>query len=433
METSDEILMRMTSFHPQYIGPDIHRVHRILKDLGNPEKNLPPVIHIAGTNGKGSTLATLRGLLEASGKTVHAFTSPHLVKYHERFYVSGADISEDMLVDALLECERVNDSQEITHFELTAALGFHVFANNPADVLLLEVGLGGTWDATNVIDHPALSVITPVALDHQQFLGNDVATIAKDKSGILKHRCPAVIGEQCDEALDAIREVAEEKDVPLKVFGQDFTVYEEHGRLVYQDEGGLLDLPLPTLQGRHQISNTGTALAAIRSLPDLVKAPAYEEGIRQTTWPARFERLKEGALVDLVGPRAELWLDGGHNPHCGAALAETVATLEERHPKPLYLVTAMMERKDAGGFLSAFSGLARQVRTLSVPDAENSYSAEVLADIARGVGLSAAPMPDLASALKDILAEEKDPRILICGSLYLAGHALRLNAESETV
>ena len=433
MTSSDDILARLMSFHPQYIGPELGRVHRLLESLGNPQKKLPPVVHIAGTNGKGSTLATLRGLFEASGKTVHAFTSPHLVHYHERFYIAGANIAEEALVEVLEECEEANNGEEITHFELTAVAAFHAYTKTPADVLLLEVGLGGTWDATNVIDNPALSIITPVALDHQQFLGEDIPTIATDKAGILKPGCPAVIAEQSDEALDAIRKCAEEKNVDLKVFGHDFTVYEEHGRMVYQDEDGLLDLPLPVLLGRHQISNAGTAIAALRALPNLVPEPAYEAGLRATTWPARFERLKEGTLLDLAGPGAELWLDGGHNPHCGAALAETVAGLEERNPRPLYIITGMMQRKDAGGFLGAFEGLAKEVHTLDVPDTESSHTADELADIARAVGLTASPTTSLEQALKSIAQKEKNPRILICGSLYLAGHALRLNAQGLKV
>lgn len=427
MESSDDILQRLMSFHPQYIGPELGRVYRLLESLGNPQEKLPPVIHIAGTNGKGSTLATLRSLFEASGKTVHAFTSPHLVHYHERFYIAGASISEAALIEVLRECEEANKGEEITHFELTAVAAFHAYTKTPADVLLLEVGLGGTWDATNVIDTPALCIITPVALDHQQFLGEDIPTIARDKAGILKPGCPAIIGEQCDEALDAIREVADERRVDLKIFGQDFTVYEEHGRMVYQDEDGLLDLPLPVLLGRHQISNAGTAIAAVRALPGLVSGPAYEEGLKATRWPARFERLKDGPLVDLAGANAELWLDGGHNPHCGAALAETVAGLEERNPRPLYLITGMMKRKDAGGFLIAFEGLAKEVLALDVPDTENIHTADELADIARSVGLTASPTTSLEQALKSIAQKEKNPRILICGSLYLAGHALRLN------
>jgi dihydrofolate synthase / folylpolyglutamate synthase len=429
METSDDILKRLMTFHPQFIGPELARMHRILEALDHPQKKLPPVIHLAGTNGKGSTLATLKAIFEASGKKVHAFISPHLVHYHERLTIAGKQITEAALKEVLLDCETANQGNPITHFEITAAAGLYAFSKYPADVVLLEVGLGGTWDATNVVDHPALSIITPVDIDHQQFLGDDVDTIAREKAGILKAGTPGIIGPQSDEGLRAIEDEAEKRGVALRVFGQDWMVFEEQGRMVFQDEKGLLDLPLPVLKGRHQILNAGTAIAAIRALPNLIAAPDYDTGLKNTVWPARFERLKEGALVEILGSEAELWLDGGHNPHCAAALAETLAELEEKNSRPLYLVTAMMRRKDADGFMNPFAGLARQVRTLSVPGEDNTYSAEELAEIARRAGLSAAPMRDLESALKDIAAEEKAPRVLICGSLYLAGHTLRLNNE----
>ncbi len=431
METSEDILNRQMDFHPQFINMGLDRIHRLLEALGRPQDKLPPVIHIAGTNGKGSTSATLKAIFEASGKQVHSFISPHLVHYHERIVLRGKPISESALIDILLECEAANAGQDITHFELTTAAAFLAYSKTPADVLLLEVGLGGRLDSTNVIDHPALSVITPVALDHQQFLGNDIATIAADKSGILKRGSPAVVGPQSDEGLEAIRIEAEKLGVEPAFYGQDWMAFEEHGRMVYQDTKGLLDLPLPSLIGRHQIANAGTAIAAVRALEGtLIEDPHYEEGLKTTTWPARFQRLTGGHLVDLAGNDAELWLDGGHNPHAAAALAEALATLEESSPRPLYLITAMMERKDAAGFLEAFFGLARHVATLAVPGEDSTYSAEDLAAIAVKSGLSARPLPDLETALTDIASREKAPRILICGSLYLAGHALRLNGES---
>jgi dihydrofolate synthase/folylpolyglutamate synthase len=429
-ETSEEIIERLMMLHDQYIDMGLTRILRLLEALGRPQDKLPPVIHIAGTNGKGSTLATLKAIFEASGKSIHCFVSPHLVHYHERIVLQGKPISENFLIENLLEIEKVNAGQDITHFELTTAVAFLAYSRVSADVLLLEVGLGGRQDSTNVVDHPALAVITPVALDHQQFLGNDIATIAADKSGIMKRGTPAVIGPQSDEGLGAIRSEAEKLGVEPSFNGQDWTVFEEHGRMVYQDTRGLLDLPLPSLLGRHQISNAGTAIAAIRALEDtLIPDPNYEDGIKNTTWPARFERLTAGPLIEMAGKDAELWLDGGHNPHAAEALAEALATLEENNPRPLYLVMAMMARKDAAGFLGAFSGLAKQVSTLVVPGEDNTWAAEDLAGVAREVGLAAAAMPDLETALQDVAAREKTPRILICGSLYLAGHALRLNGQ----
>lgn len=433
-ETSQDILERLMTFHPLFINLELGRVLSCLEALGRPQEKLPPVIHIAGTNGKGSALATLQAIFEASGKRVHAFISPHLVRYHERMVLAGEEISEEALKSVLLDCENANMGREITHFEITTAAAMLAFSRVPADVLLLEVGLGGRWDATNVIDKPALSIITPVALDHQQFLGDDIATIAADKAGILKKDCPAVIGPQEDEALDSIREEAERVGAPLFVHGQDWQVYEEHGRMVYQDTSGLLDLPLPALVGRHQIGNAGTAIAAVRALgKDFIAEPEWENGLKSTTWPARLQRLTEGSLVDLAGPAAEIWLDGGHNPHCAAALSEALATLEDSSPRALYLITAMRARKDAGGFLSNFSGLAREVRTLAIPGEKNSYSAEELAGIAIDCGLAARTTTDIETAISEICATENTPRILICGSLYFAGDVLRRNGESVGV
>lgn len=431
-ETSEAIIERLMMLHEKYIDMGLTRIHRLLDALGRPQDKLPPVIHIAGTNGKGSTSATLKAIFEASGKKVHSFVSPHLVHYHERIVLQGKSITEAFLVECLLECEEANAGGDITHFELTTAVAFLAYSKVPADVLLLEVGLGGRQDSTNVIDHPALSVITPVDLDHQKFLGDDIATIAKDKAGILKRGSPAVIGAQTDEGLAAIRIEAEKLGIEPAFHGQDWSVIEEHGRMVFQDTSGLLDLPLPVLLGRHQISNAGTAIAAIRALEDtLIPNPQIETGLKNTAWPARFQRLTKGPLVTLAGKNAELWLDGGHNPHAALALAETVASLEETNPRPLYLIMGMLARKDAAGFLSAFSGLVKQVNTITIPGDTEVWSAEDLAGAARDTGHVASAMPDLETALEDIARREKAPRILICGALYLAGHALKLNGATQ--
>lgn len=434
--TSDALLAQMKLFHPKLIDLSLGRVERLLSKLGNPEQRLPPIVHIAGTNGKGSVTAYLKAMLEAAGKRVHVYTSPHLVRFHERIALAGDDgkarpIGEAALVDVLTRVNAVNDGDDITQFEITTAAAFLAFAETPADALLLEVGLGGRLDATNVVKAPALTVITPISLDHAEKLGPTLAKIALEKAGILKRGVTSIIATQEDEVLRVIEARANVAGAPLIVAGRDFDAYEQNGRLIVQREDRLLDLPLPALMGRHQIGNAGTAVAAALTLqrdrPELgLDETAIETGLRTVEWPARMQRLTSGPLPGLLGPECELWLDGGHNPAAGDMLADTLAGFEEKSPKPTYLVVGMMGQKDALGFLAPFRGIVRTVYTVPIPGAhEAPHSQEQLAEIARSAGLHAADRPGVVEALETIAALNAGPkRVMICGSLYLAGHVL---------
>lgn len=418
--------------HPKLIDLTLDRCERLLANLGHPEKKLPPVIHVAGTNGKGSTCAFLQAMLEASGRTVHRYSSPHLVRFHERIVLQGKPIEEDALARLLEECEAANGGANITYFEITTVAALLAFSRVPADVVILEVGLGGRFDATNVIGAPALSVITQIGFDHQGFLGDTITEIAGEKAGIIKRDVPAIIAPQThDEALARFEKEAAIQHAPLVIGGQEWTSYEEHGRLVYQDEHGLLDLPLPSLIGAHQIENAGVAIAALRHWDGLnISDDAIAEGLAHTVWPARMQRLKSGPLVDIAGPDVELWLDGCHNPAGGRAAAAVLADFDERDTRPLYLITAMLDTKDAVGFFANFNDLARQVYTLTAPGAAAAVPAELLCEKAVAAGLDAYPMQDLAAALGRAIGHAEGetgerPRILLCGTLYLAGHILR--------
>ena len=434
MNQIDSIVARLLALHPKRIDLTLERMWRILEALDHPERRLPPVIHVAGTNGKGSTVAFLRAILEAAGLRVHAYTSPHLVRFNERFRLGAAAkagrLAHDReLADALAECERANAGAPITVFEITTAAGLLLFARHPADILLLEVGLGGRLDATNVIERPLATVVTPVSLDHREFLGDSVGLIAAEKAGIFKPEVPAIVAAQPREALAVIERQAARLHAPIRIAGEDWTATEERGRLVYQDDAGLLDLPAPKLNGRHQFENAGLAIAALRGIDKLSLVPAAFEGIAKAEWPARMQRLASGRLAALVPPGGELWLDGGHNPDGGRVIANALADLEDRVSRPLVLIVGMLANKDSAGFLKNFAGLARRVVTVPIPEQENTFPAAALVDVARAIGLPAQESPDLETALAAIgsLDLEERPRILITGSLYLAGAALALN------
>lgn len=434
MKDIESIVARLMALHPKRIDLSLDRVQRLLAALGHPERKLPPVIHVAGTNGKGSTIAFLRAILEAAGKRVHAYTSPHLVRFNERFRIGASGeghlVSDDELSAILEECERANAGAPITAFEITTAAGLLIFARHPADVLLMEVGLGGRLDATNVIDHPLATIITRISIDHTDFLGDSLEKIAAEKAGILKRGVPAVIASQNREALAVIERQAGRLGAPLKIAGEDWTATEERGRLVYQDEAGLLDLPAPRLYGRHQFENAGLAIAALRATRQFaIPGAAFDAGMTKAEWPARLHRLAHGRLVELAPAGSELWLDGGHNPDGGRAVAAALADLEERVSRPLVLVVGMLASKDCEGFLSNFAGLARRLIAVPIPGAEKGLSPETVADIARSIGLSATSRDNLAEAFDAArkLDLEPPPRILITGSLYLAGEVLREN------
>ncbi len=428
---SDAILNRLLSLHPKIIDLSLDRMARILELLGNPQEKLPPVIHVAGTNGKGSTVSYMRSILEAAGLRVHCYTSPHLVKFHERIYVAGKLISEEALSALLEECEAVNGAAPITFFEITTAAAFLSFARTPADYLILEVGLGGRLDATNVVARPALSIITAIDYDHQQYLGDTLTAIAHEKAGILKPGVPAIIGAQPDEARAEIERVAEKTGAPLHIANQDWQAYEQHGRLVFQDEAGLLDLSMPQLKGRHQIDNAGNAIAALRVLgDDRINETHMEQGLKSVVWPARMQRLGAGVLTSLIPKDSELWLDGGHNPSAGRVIARAFSDINDRLSRPLVLIWGMLNTKDAGSFIEPFAGLAQRVVTIAIPDEPNAIPADQLAEIARGHNLSAETAGTLTKALGQASLITPAPRILICGSLYLAGHVLSLHENT---
>lgn len=419
---SDVILERMMSLHPKIIDLTLERVWRLLAAVGHPERDLPPVVHIAGTNGKGSTLAMIRAGLEGAGQTCHAYTSPHLTRFHERIRLAGRLIDETALAAVLAECEAANAGRPITYFEITTVAALLAFARTPADWCLLEVGLGGRLDATNVIDRPAATVITPVSLDHQQYLGETIAQIAAEKAGILKHGAPCILGPQEDAAARVIEARAMRLDAPLLAHGQHWQVGEEHGRLIFRDERGLLDLPSPGLIGGHQITNAGTALAVLRALG----AGDAEAAVTRAEWPARMQRLRRGplAVAAAAAGRAEIWLDGGHNPAAGKALAEALGRLPRR---PVWLVCGMLNTKDVGGFLAPLAARAEGLVAVPVPGESATLEAADTAAAARRVGLVAEMAEDVAEAVARILAHSPDARMLICGSLYLAGRVLREN------
>ena len=426
----DALIARISTLHPRTIDLSLDRMHRLLAQLGHPEQRLPPVIHIAGTNGKGSTLAYLRAICEAAGLRVHAFTSPHLVRINESYRLDGKLVGDEELQATLQHCVDVNAGAAITPFEMQTAAAFILFAKHPADVVLLEVGLGGRLDSTNVIDAPAACVLTPVSIDHTEFLGPSLAGIATEKAGIIKRGAQVISAEQTPEALAVIEQAAKRARAPLHTANEHWHVSLENGRLVYQDEQGLLDLTAPRLFGRHQIGNAGLAIATLRALKLFsIDTSVYESGIVHADWPARMQRLTHGALLAVAPRDAEIWLDGGHNAEGGRVVAAALGDLEERVPRPLVVIAGMMANKDASGFLANFTGLTRHIVAVPIPDRIGAMPQSALADAARGLGLRVDLAESVPAALHALaqLAYEVPPRILITGSLYLAGHVLALN------
>ncbi|MCY4178718.1 MAG: bifunctional folylpolyglutamate synthase/dihydrofolate synthase [Litoreibacter sp.] len=419
--SSDIILDRMMALHPKIIDLTLDRVWRLLHALGNPQNDLPPVIHIAGTNGKGSTQAMFRAGLEAAGKTVHAYTSPHLARFHERIRLAGVLISEDYLTEVLDECYEANGGGPITYFEITTVAAILAFSRVRADYCLLEVGLGGRLDATNILDEPLLTIITPVSLDHTQFLGDTVAKIAGEKAGILKRLRPAIITAQTDDAMEVIEARGEKLGCPMLVQGQHWHVEEERARLIYQDETGLLDLPPPALIGAHQFQNAGTAITALRHLG--FDEAACEAACTQVEWPARMQRLADGALTSRA-PEAEFWLDGGHNAACAATLAETLTRLPKR---PTHLICGLMNTKDVAGYMAPLVPHVSSLQGVSIPGEVNTLPGEDTAKAATEAGIEATIAESVSDAIDVIAQRDPNARILICGSLYLAGAVLREN------
>ncbi|WP_425305121.1 bifunctional folylpolyglutamate synthase/dihydrofolate synthase [Bradyrhizobium erythrophlei] len=406
----------------------------LLERLDHPERKLPPVIHVAGTNGKGSTIAYLRAILEAAGLRVHVYISPSLVRINECFRLGraggGTLVDDEELCATLEHCERANAGAPITIFEIETAAAFCLFAQHPADVVLLEVGLGGRLDATNVIDTPLATVIAPVSMDHTEFLGDTLATIAREKAGIIKRNVPAICAEQPPEAMAEIEQQAKRMRAPLFGAGQEWHVNVERGRLVYQNDRGLMDLAAPKLFGRHQFDNAGLAIATLRAQNRFrIEPSAFEAGIINAEWPARMQRLASGALIEQAPPGCEIWLDGGHNAEGGRVAAAALGDLEERVSRPLVVIAGMMANKDASAFLANFAGLTRHIIAVQIPDRDNAMPPDTLADAARQLGMRVETAVGVEAALRSLtrLAYEVPPRILITGSLYLAGHVLGLN------
>ena len=433
---ADREIARLMTLHPKGFDLSLGRIRRLLERLGNPQDRLPPVIHIAGTNGKGSAAAFSRALLEAGGLRTHVHTSPHLVAWNERYRIGaeggGRFVSDDVFADAIARVADANAGETITVFEILTAVSFVLFAERPADAAVIEVGLGGRFDATNVVKRPAVAVIMPISLDHQAYLGDRVELIAAEKAGIMKPGVPVVIGQQdSDLVREVLTETADRLECPVLVYGQDFLGFSENGRLIYQDDDGLMDLPLPRLPGRHQLANAAAAIAAVKAAGFAIGHPATERAMTSVEWPGRMQRLAHGRLVDLAPQGSELWVDGGHNPGAGVVVAEALAEQEERFPRPLFLICGMISTKDQTNYFRAFDGMARHVFTVPVNSSEAGVPNEELAARAAEAGLSAEPVNSVADALM-LLADtwedtETPPRILICGSLYLVGEVLAEN------
>ncbi len=423
---SDAILRRLMLYHPKIIDLTLGRVERLLDRLDHPERRLPPVVHVAGTNGKGSVIAFLTAMVEAAGHKVHAYTSPHLVRFHERIRLAGELIPEAELSALLEECEMANGEAAITFFEITTAAAFLAFARQPADVLLLETGLGGRLDATNVLESAALSAITPVGIDHTQYLGPTVAEIAGEKAGILKAQVPAVVGRQPAAAAAVIEARADALGTPLSRHGAEWTAAPTAGGMCYREGAMRLDLPAPALGGPHQIDNAGIAIACARRLTGFdLDHDAIARGLTGVVWPARLQRLARGPLPASLPPGWELWLDGGHNADAGTALARV---LEGWRDWPLHLIVGMLDTKAPQDFLGPLAPLAPGARCLAIPGVDATLTGAALAEAAAAVGLAAATADSVEDALAGILAAATAPaRVLICGSLYLAGTVLAAN------
>jgi dihydrofolate synthase/folylpolyglutamate synthase len=429
-----DVIARLSALHPKRIDLGLDRMHRVLARLDHPELRLPPVIHVAGTNGKGSTIAYLRAILETAGLRVHAYISPYLVRINECFRLAGTLVGDDALKVALERVELANRGEPLTVFEAKTAAGFCLFAQHPADVLLLEVGLGGRLDSTNVVEAPLASVIAPISMDHTDFLGDSLTSIAGEKAAIIKRNVPVISAEQPPEAMEAIEQQARRMRSPLHAAGQQWQVSVERGRLVYQDERGLMDLAAPKLFGRHQFDNAGLAIATLRAIDALKLGHAAYEGIVNAEWPARMQRLSSGKLIELGPPGCELWLDGGHNAEGGRVTAAALGDLEERVSRPLVVIAGMMGNKDARAFLANFAGLTRHIFTVEIPGQDKAMPQDRLADAARALGMRVEIAGSVEAALRSIarLVYEVPPRILIVGSLYLAGHTLAVNGTPPT-
>ena len=423
LSKSDVVLDRLLSLHPKIIDLTLDRVTRLLKKLNNPEDKISQVVHIAGTNGKGSTQAFLRAAIESSGESAHVYTSPHLTRFHERIRVAGSLISENVLADILNECELANNGKPITYFEITTCAAFLIFSRIKADYTLLEVGLGGRLDATNILKKPKLTIITPISMDHVQFLGSTIEQIANEKAGIIKEGIPCIVGHQSKDAIDVIKKRAIELKSKLKIYGEHWQVYAKSDKLIFKDAMGFLELPLPKLIGQHQIENAGTAIAAMRelSIPD----EACKESMKNVYWPARMQRLESGPLVKMAN-ESEIWLDGGHNQAAGIAISNALEQLPKCRTN--ILICGMLKTKDLKAFLNPLFNSAKFLYGIRIQGEENSNSAETIVNQAREIGFSAFKTQKVSDAILQIIKAHPNSRIIICGSLFLAGKILQDNA-----
>ena len=427
----DRILERLLKLHPKLIDLSLSRLKKLLDSLGNPEENLPPIIHVAGTNGKGSTVATLAAIYKSAGYRVHIYTSPHLVRFTERIVVSGSEISKNYLEELLIECEDANNGESITFFEITTAAAMLAFSRNPADLLLLEVGLGGRFDATNVIETPTLSVITPVSMDHQDFLGNTIDEIAFEKAGILKPSVPAIIGPQTNKALNVIKRRALELGSSAYIFGEDWNISTANNQLIFEMGSKSSIVPRPNLLGDHQIQNAGCALASIKLLNGQfpVSPQEIDMGLVSINWPARLQKLKEGNLIENLLEDVEIWIDGGHNQDAAKAIASTLRDWRTASPEiSIHMVFGALNNRCPQNFLQYFTNVIDTIRAVDIPGETNALSALEIETAARECGLKAYPAKGISPAITDIISNSSGKRrILICGSLYLAGAVLREN------
>jgi dihydrofolate synthase/folylpolyglutamate synthase len=427
----DRILERLLKLHPKLIDLSLSRLKKLLDSLGNPEENLPPIIHVAGTNGKGSTVATLAAIYKSAGYGVHIYTSPHLVRFTERIVVSGSEISKNYLEELLIECEDANNGESITFFEITTAAAMLAFSRNPADLLLLEVGLGGRFDATNVIETPTLSVITPVSMDHQDFLGKTIDEIAFEKAGILKPSVPAIIGPQTNKALNVIKRRALELGSSAYIFGEDWNISPANNQLIFKMGSKSSIVPRPNLLGDHQIQNAGCALASVKLLNGQfpVSPQEIDMGLVSINWPARLQKLKEGNLIENLLEDVEIWIDGGHNQDAAKAIASTLRDWRTASPEiSIHMVFGALNNRCPQNFLQYFTNVIDTIRAVDIPGETNALSALEIETAARECGLKAYPAKGISPAITDIISNSSGKRrILICGSLYLAGAVLREN------
>ena len=428
----DRILERLLKLHPKLIDLSLSRLKKLLDSLGNPEENLPPIIHVAGTNGKGSTVATLAAIYKSADYRVHIYTSPHLVRFTERIVVSGSEISKNYLEELLIECEDSNNGESITFFEITTAAAMLAFSRNPADLLLLEVGLGGRFDATNVIETPTLSVITPVSMDHQDFLGNTIDEIAFEKAGILKPSVPAIIGPQTNKALNVIKRRALELGSSAYIFGENWNISPANNQLMFKIGSKSSIVPRPNLLGDHQIQNAGCALASVKLLNGQfpVSPQEIDMGLVSINWPARLQKLKEGNLIENLLEDVEIWIDGGHNQDAAKAIASTLRDWRTASPEiSIHMVFGALKNRCPQNFLQYFTNVIDTIRAVDIPGETNALSASEIETAALECGLKAYPAKGIGPAITDIISNSSGKRrILICGSLYLAGAVLRENS-----